>query len=385
MESIGKEREKMSFELDDIWLQENAADGPERAIKRRNYRIAVVMAVGISYLVDTLVLALFVMAGTISMDAPMVYGALGLGHVVLFSLIHYSGLSDRLENPHAAIWQMLYGLGAQLAGMALAPQIMTFFMAVVFIVFAFGVLRIPLRQALLLWLVSCIGILLTLLALPPSGDALGDPTLFERLIIILAFGTVLLRIIVVGYYGMMMRQRMLQYTRLFEAEAHIDALTGAMSRRSILMALREHVTLCRRKGIPFSIALLDVDGFKGVNDRFGHLAGDRVLKEMVGMFQGDIRLSDKVGRYGGEEFLFIFPATTESECHSLVERVRKRVAGHDWQKIAPGLSVTVSCGICEVGSANVDTDPVAHADEALYLAKEKGRNRTERFECESEV
>ena len=369
----------MQFELDDVWLDELGMSDTERLKKRRNYRIAMVWAVGASYLVDTGVLYGFAVAGTIGMQAPAVYGALGLGHVVLFSLLHYSGFSERFKNPHLALWQMFYALGAQLIGMTLAPQILTFFLAIIFIIFAFGVLRISLREALAVWLVTCLAIMATFLLLPPASEGLAEPSRAELLLVLAAFGTILLRTIALGYYGLKLRMRMLSHTRKFESEAHSDPLTGAMNRRAILRAFEESATLCRRKAIPFCVAILDVDHFKQINDTFGHPVGDRVLKQIVRSVEETIRVSDKVGRYGGEEFLFIFPATSEEEGFVLMERIRLNIREYDWPAISDSLAVTVSCGISEITPLFIDREPIGRADAALYVAKQNGRDQTRTY------
>jgi diguanylate cyclase (GGDEF)-like protein len=374
----------MQFELDDVCLDELGVNDTDRLIKRRNYRIMMVGVVGVSYLIDTLTLFGFAMLGTIDMLVPFVYGGLGTGHIVLFFALHYSGFSDRFGNPHLTEWQMYYAVMVQLVGMTLAPQILTFFLAIIFIIFAFGVMRISLKQALTVWLITCLAIMALFIVLPPKSEGISEPTFPELVLVMVSFGMILLRTIALGYYGFKLRSKMLRYTRKFKNEAHSDALTGAMNRRAILHAFEESAMLCKRKAIPFCIAILDVDHFKQINDTFGHLVGDRVLKQIVKSIKRTIRVSDKVGRYGGEEFLFIFPATTEEEGLVLMERIRMNIRDYAWTRIAKGLSVTVSCGISELNPQNVDQEPIRRADTALYTAKENGRDQTKAFSGEAE-
>ena len=374
----------MQFELDDVWLEELGVSDAERLRKRRNYRIMIVGVVGLSYLVDTIILYGFARLGTIDTVVPAVYGGLGLGHVLLFASLHFSGFSARFSNPHLTVWQMFYALAVQLVGMTLAPQILTFFFAIIFIIFAFGVLRITLQQALAVWLLTCVAIMATFILLPPETEGLDEPTAAELVLVMVSFGTILLRTIALGYYGVKLRMRMLHFTQKFESEAHSDALTGAMNRRAILRAIEESSMLCRRKAIPFCIAILDVDHFKEINDTFGHPAGDRVLREIVASVLEIIRVSDKMGRYGGDEFLFVFPATTEEEGFLLMERIRREIRKNDWGRIAGKLSVTVSCGISEISPFTIDREPISRADAALYLAKNSGRDQTRTFSGEGE-
>jgi diguanylate cyclase (GGDEF)-like protein len=369
----------MRFELDDVWLDELGVNDADRLIKRRNYRIMMVGVVGVSYLVDTFILFGFAMLGTIDMQVPFVYGGLGTGHVVLFTALHYSGFSERFGNPHLTKWQMYYAVMVQLVGMTLAPQILTFFLAIIFIIFAFGVMRISLKQALTVWLITCLAIMALFIVLPPESEGISEPSFSELVLVMASFGMILLRTVALGYYGFKLRLKMLRYAQKFENEAHSDALTGAMNRRAILHAFEESATLCQRKAIPFCVAILDVDHFKGINDTFGHLVGDRVLKQIVKSVEETIRVSDKVGRYGGEEFLLVFPATTEDEGFVLMERIRLNIRENAWERIAGTLSVTVSCGISEITPFTVDHEPISRADAALYAAKENGRDQTRTF------
>jgi diguanylate cyclase (GGDEF)-like protein len=155
-----------------------------------------------------------------------------------------------------------------------------------------------------------------------------------------------------------------------ERLAHHDPLTGVPNRRAFDQRLRDEILTSRRHKRQFSLGLFDIDKFKTFNDTYGHPAGDEILREIGHILSQTLRPNDFAGRYGGEEFVFILPETSESEAVSAAERLRKVIAGHNWQ-IAP---VTASFGLATWTGEDAQT-LLAGADLALYGAKRAGRNR----------
>ncbi|MBT2971674.1 MAG: hypothetical protein B6D72_14595 [gamma proteobacterium symbiont of Ctena orbiculata] len=365
----------MSFDPDDIWV--DAIKGlnhvPQQK-KRRLFRVAMVCAVGVSYLIDTILLFLFCVAGTVECAAPFYYGLAGLGHVVLFSLLHWSGISDRCRNRHMTLWQMIYAICVQSLGIYLAPEISPFFLAIVFIIFAFGTLRIHFSEALIVWLLTTFVIALTLF-LNSGRLTLLEGTLLEYLLVAVSFSLILLRTIALGYYGYATRSRIFKLSRAFEEKAIYDALTGVYNRWMLSTLLDEQFNLYSRKGIPCSVAMIDIDHFKRINDNFGHAVGDDVLKAIVDQIGSEFRESDKLVRYGGEEFILVMAATSLSEAIALVERIRNRIARTHWKEVPDQVVITVSAGVTEVQNGDAADDPLIRADSALYTAKQGGRNR----------
>jgi len=195
--------------LDDVW-QENAdpASGNPLLVRdRRVYRIKLVMAVGLSYALDVVLLALFVVAGTVSFQVPLAYGLAGLGHVLIFSLLHWTGISERSANPHLTVWGMGYAACVELTFLAVVPELSSYFMAVVFIIFAFGTLRLTIRQALAMWAIVCLGIAAVLIQFQRYAITIPHPTRFEAFVVFLSFSLVLLRVILLGYYATVLRVR----------------------------------------------------------------------------------------------------------------------------------------------------------------------------------
>ncbi len=152
------------------------------------------------------------------------------------------------------------------------------------------------------------------------------------------------------------------------AEVRTDPLTGVHNRRGLDDALTSHLALTSRYGTVFSLVIFDIDHFKQVNDRDGHLHGDHVLQELARLFDERVRETDIVGRYGGEEFIVIMPHTDLTGACCFAERLRREVA-------AASLGITVSGGLAAAQDGDTADSLIARADAALYAAKTAGRNR----------
>lgn len=163
-----------------------------------------------------------------------------------------------------------------------------------------------------------------------------------------------------------------------------DGLTGLFNHRHIHELLHDEFERTKRSGESLGIAMIDFDHFKQVNDTYGHLAGDRVLVQLADILRLTTREIDRIGRYGGEEFLVILPGTAIEAGAKFVERLRGTVAKHDFQigREEP-IRMTVSAGVACYPHPGVPTleTLVKLADEALYAAKDAGRNRVVRFDA----
>ncbi|MGB4359346.1 MAG: diguanylate cyclase, partial [Rhodoferax sp.] len=165
--------------------------------------------------------------------------------------------------------------------------------------------------------------------------------------------------------------------RQLEAQINRDSLTGLLKHASIKESAATEVTRARRSGKPVSLAMLDIDHFKSVNDSYGHAVGDVVISSVAMLLRQRLRQSDIVGRYGGEEFVAVLPECDAGYTHVLMEDIRRRFASlrfsHDGKDFACTLSVGLACS-----AAYPDSDGAAllvAADEALYVAKRGGRNQ----------
>jgi diguanylate cyclase (GGDEF)-like protein len=160
-----------------------------------------------------------------------------------------------------------------------------------------------------------------------------------------------------------------------ERQTYEDALTGLANRRRLDLRLAESFALVQRHGRPLAVAVADLDHFKRVNDEHSHAAGDAVLKTLAGLLQGQVRQTDLVARYGGEEFVLVLSEADAEAARVVCEKVRSTVEQHAWERIAPGLQLTISIGFCADTSHESAERMLAEADAELYAAKAAGRNR----------
>ena len=159
---------------------------------------------------------------------------------------------------------------------------------------------------------------------------------------------------------------------------NLDELTGASNRLGMLTTLREQQELVKRHVQSCCVVMMDIDHFKNVNDTYGHLAGDRVLASSAQYLMHHLRPYDKLFRYGGEEFLLCLPDTDLTAGHAMTERLRQGLSANpvalDGQD---PIRVTMSFGITRLDPDTPVEKSIAQADEAMYEAKQTGRNRTQ--------
>jgi len=154
-----------------------------------------------------------------------------------------------------------------------------------------------------------------------------------------------------------------------------DALTGLLNRRAMVELLaREHPRIERGQG-PLSVALLDIDWFKRINDNLGHGAGDEVLRRFATLVNSRLRAADALARWGGEEFLLLMPDTDSASACLAVERLRRKVESLELATPGGALKFTLSAGTVERRPGEPLLEMIARADRALYAAKAAGRNR----------
>jgi len=158
-----------------------------------------------------------------------------------------------------------------------------------------------------------------------------------------------------------------------------DPLTGLLNRRVLMDRLNDEVARCRRYGRDLSLAIVDIDHFKRVNDTHGHDVGDLVLTQVANYLAHRLREVDTIARYGGEEFVLVLPETAIATARLAVERLRIGTADERWGKPSAPMQLTFSAGLsCFVAALTTDPNSILKlADIALYRAKHEGRNRVE--------
>jgi diguanylate cyclase (GGDEF)-like protein len=176
-----------------------------------------------------------------------------------------------------------------------------------------------------------------------------------------------------GIPGLTYEELVRRYVEL-ERVSRTDTLTGIPNRYHLDEQLGAQVSAARRHRQPLSVLILDIDNFKRINDRFGHLAGDTILREFTARLNATLRLEDVAGRWGGEEFLVILPNTDAAGALLLGERIRNSVSAAPMPIGDEAVFLTVSGGTATARDESPD-ELIRRADEALYRAKHGGRNR----------
>jgi diguanylate cyclase (GGDEF)-like protein len=295
-----------------------------------------------------------------------------------------TNFNDKFDDHYLTIFQIGANIALQLGFLLAVPQIGYAFLSFLFLAFGFGALRMTSRQAAIAWSLTAIGVIPTFMLMEtPIGMPVGTPP--ERLAAMLSFIITIGQCAFVGLYGSSLRTMLYNrsvelrgaYKRIEEL-AELDELTGSYNRRCIMRMLEDEIARAHRNKAPCSVALIDLDWFKRINDAHGHPTGDEVLRTFAITTFANIRTIDKFGRYGGEEFLLLLPGTAnEAAAHSL-DRLRAIIAELDWSALSEGMSVTISAGVATLVPDETPDALLARADCALYAAKEHGRNRIAR-------
>lgn len=188
--------------------------------------------------------------------------------------------------------------------------------------------------------------------------------------------------LLVGKRIVSLQQELIAAREAMRAAATFDELTGLLNRREIVDFLSRELSRASREHQPLCVILADIDHFKNVNDTLGHVAGDEVLKEVAHLLQSGVRPYDRVGRFGGEEFIVVMPNCDLVPAFTRADQLRALISGKSICTNVKPVTVTLSMGIVAVNQrAQADVQAMLHqADLGLYQAKRKGRNRVEHVE-----
>jgi len=309
---------------------------------------------------------------------------------VLFYLVIRSGLNRHLADPGMTIPQMALGTLLATLLIYLAPAARDAFLLGYVLILLFGIFRLKARATILVGAIAVVSYGAVIAAHAASG-VLPNPAAEVLQLIMLAF--------LYPWFAQLgshlnetranlretnnrLAQTLADYERALEQirlQATHDELTGTYNRRHMMTALQGETRRAGCDGGHFSILVLDIDHFKHVNDRYGHPEGDRVLVEFATLVQEQLRGSDQLGRYGGEEFVVLLPDTGLIAAAAVGERIRSAVAAHAFAGLNEPLTVSIGAACLQPGETHDQT--FLRADRALYRAKALGRNRVEVQDC----
>jgi diguanylate cyclase len=334
-----------------------------------------------SYLVDALVLLIYAQAGTIPWTVSSAFAVCGLVSVACYMVLSETGFTERFKDHYFVAPQLIVSTAILLIFAYIAPEVGMMFLCTLFVVFNFGSLRSTPRQTAIFWTAMALGLAgLFLLTDKPISMPHGNK--LERFATMSVFILTIGRCMFLGIFSSAMRQSLYQsglklkqaYKRIEEL-AELDELTGSFNRRCIMRMLDDEIARAHRSQTPCSIALIDLDWFKRINDSYGHPTGDEVLRTFAISVFANIRNFDRFGRYGGEEFLLVLPDTLGDSAANILDRLRAIIASLDWSAFSPDMRVTISAGVATLRPDETEDSLLARADNALYAAKARGRNR----------
>jgi diguanylate cyclase len=353
----------------------------EAMLRRARQRRQIQGMIGVSYVVDAGILLIYARAGTIPVTIGPAFAICGLLSVTGYILLSESGLTERLKDHYFVAPQSIISIFLLLAFAYIAPQVGVMFLCTLFVVFTFASLRSTSSQTAVIWTAMALGLAgLFLLTDKPISMPIATP--LERFATMTVFILTTGRCMFLGIFSSSMRASLYKSSlalkeanRRIEELAELDDLTGSFNRRVIMRFLDEEIARAHRTKTACSIALIDLDWFKRINDTYGHPTGDEVLRTFAITVFANIRSIDRFGRYGGEEFLLVLPDTPDDVAMRLLERLREIVSELDWSAFSSGMRVTVSAGVATLKPDETPDILLARADRALYRAKAQGRNR----------
>ncbi len=293
-----------------------------------------------------------------------------------------SGWTERFRDPSITVFQLSMGVLAVNWGYLMCGPMRTSSLFPLMVIFAFGAFTLRGRQIAFLTLLALSTLTLAIvlrsyypLWVPVQADIthmqVDVNNLLMLTVVLSAVAVISLRLSTLRQKLRNQRESLGHALAEVERLAVTDELTGIANRRSITSLLDRSVALSSRHLTSFTIAILDLDHFKGVNDDLGHAAGDAVLKAFARLASAELRNTDMLARWGGEEFLVLLAGGRDDTCSAL-ERIRK-VVRHSCLDSRP---ITFSAGVAHHRPAESTDELLARADQALYAAKAAGRNRT---------
>ncbi len=355
----------------------NVVLGTERHMRIRTSQVGLASVLMLACMADMHLLVLHGEAHAGPVAVWTVFCTIGL---VVFWVLIRSGESQRYRDPSLALPQMLYAIACDAAAFVLAEHGRGATLPLLAVILMFGIFGLSYRQVLrvAVYALALFSAAVAYVLRNPSTDE--HPVLFASylfMVFIVVTGTTILTWRL-GRIRDHMRAQKIQLTKALKKIQRIatrDELTGTANRRFMLEQLQQEIQRADRTGAALMVAILDIDYFKRVNDTYGHQAGDGCLQMFAQVVQSSIRTTDRLARWGGEEFLILLTDTDFALALACLDRVRTQVA----QMVVPmgevEIRVTVSIGVTQYQAGDSIAQTIDRADLALYAAKAQGRNQ----------
>ncbi len=321
-------------------------------------------------------------AGYVPLHAVLLYGLwIGAG-MVFITWAYASGWSQTQSDPGLFFWHQLVAVTGVLGLLVAAPQV-AFQALVMLLVFSTDGFLAPRRTSFwMTWSCTLIAIALAVYWVGPQMRMTTDTLIGQFLTVGVMLGAVVRCSVLVTYFRSMQYRLSASNEKLAVALKQIenlvrnDDLTGLANRRGVMDRLQQFIHAAQRRDAPFCIALLDIDFFKQVNDRYGHEGGDQVLRAFGQLLSSQICATDCAGRYGGEEFLLVLCDTQLAQAGVLLERIRESTEALSWTHLVhKDLRVTCTLGATQYRLGETAEALISRADAAMYRGKAAGRNR----------
>ena len=309
---------------------------------------------------------------------PWTIGAVG-GMVFVFMLIR-SGRVTHWRDPSLTMQQMLYAVICSAMAYCITGTARATVIPILGVVLMFGMFGMTLKQVVVVAIYTLAvfgGASLYWIHGAPVKEPIGVEIAHFMMVAIMLAGVVILTARLHGMRERSRRQRAALSTAVDRIRelATRDELTGCFNRRAMLERMSEELLRSARTGAPMCLVLLDLDHFKKINDLHGHAVGDQVLRGFADIARGQLRGTDVLGRWGGEEFLLMLPGADARQGELGVQRVLQRLAALPFQAGSGALTVTCSAGLAQRRQGESILAAIERADRALYRAKHDGRNR----------
>ncbi|MFY3386942.1 diguanylate cyclase [Paracidovorax sp. MALMAid1276] len=320
-------------------------------------------------------LAGFWALGMVEADVLVALLAMVAAGAAVFGAASRTEWMRKMRHRHIKLAGVATALGAMMVLCYLAPVTQILLTPFAFVAVAYGVFIVP-RRALLALSAGVLAAYALVVALHHAQQHNAALLRLEVLHLIALAVSLPAFVVLLGKVQSLYRSlhHASRKIKNIQEDAQRDPLVGCFNRRYVLAALEEQKQLADESGIPLCLAVLDLDHFKRINDELGHLGGDEVLRNFARIAQQGVRGGDVFGRYGGEEFLMIFPGTSLLPALNTCERIRAQVETYAWTGLLRG-RVTVSIGVTQYVLGESVLEFFSRADTAMYMAKEGGRNQ----------